>query len=136
MPCADGLCVLLCQLDHGFIGPTPADETFAGGFAERQPELDPWHRADQRFMHIFHGLDEMRLAQDKVNVLRLFDLYGLDVHLAASCCQLLFFKTSVVDRYPHLYPAVFVLLPHYAPSVWVPAGGNLRRKPARIPRRV
>jgi hypothetical protein len=82
MPCADGLRVLLRQLDHGFIRAAPADETFAGGFAKRQAELDPRHRVDKCFVHVLHGLDKMRLAQDKVGLLRLFDLDGLDVHVA------------------------------------------------------
>src|SRR6266545_4179883 len=84
MSCADGLCVLLRQFDHGFIGPTPADEALAGGFAKRQAELDPRYRADQHFMHIFNGLDEMRLTQNKVDVFGLFDFYSLDLHGCAS----------------------------------------------------
>jgi hypothetical protein len=35
-------------------------------------------------MHILDGFDEMRLTQDEIDLFRLFDLYGLDVHTKVS----------------------------------------------------
>jgi hypothetical protein len=34
----------------------------------RQPEADARKRAHQRLVEIFHGLDDMRLAEDEVGV--------------------------------------------------------------------
>src|SRR5688572_31211008 len=84
MPRANGLRVLLCQLDHRLISPCPADETFARRLAECQPELDSRYCAYQRFVNVFDSLDEMGLPQNEIDGFRLFDLYGLDFHELVS----------------------------------------------------
>src|SRR5689334_5822066 len=95
MPGADGLCVLLRQLDHRFIRPRPADKTLAGSFTECQPKLDSGHTAHQRLVDILDGFDEMGLAQDEIDRFRLFDFYGLDFHMIL----LRQFRTMSVVRY-------------------------------------
>jgi len=81
--CADGLRVLLRQVDHGRIGATPTDKAFTGRLAKRQPELDPRHRRDQRLMDILDGLDEMALAEDEIRRPWFFDLDGNKFHISS-----------------------------------------------------
>ncbi len=56
---ADCLRILLRQRDHVIVGAAPADQAFAGGFAEGQAELDAGHMGDQGLVNILDGLDEM-----------------------------------------------------------------------------
>src|SRR5208283_5191932 len=51
-----------------------------GGLAEGQPEADARNRADQRLVDIFHGLDEMRLAEDEVGGIGLDDGHHGEFH--------------------------------------------------------
>ena len=47
---------------------------------ECEPELDSWHRADQRFVNVLDRLDEMRLAENEVGGVRLVDLHDDELH--------------------------------------------------------
>ena len=74
MPGADGKCIRSGQFDHGGVGAAPADEALAGCLGKGHAELDAGYRADQSFMEVLHRLDEMSLAEDEVDRLRLLDL--------------------------------------------------------------
>src|SRR2546428_13602593 len=45
-----------------------------------QNEADARNRAHQRLVEVFHGLDEMRLAEDEVGVVRLDDGHHGEFH--------------------------------------------------------
>ncbi|MCY1181424.1 hypothetical protein D9M73_219250 [compost metagenome] len=77
---ADGLGVLLRQFDQRVVVAGPAHQAGAGRLAEGQPEADAGHRAHQRLVDVFHRLDEMRLAENEVGVVRLGDLHGDEQH--------------------------------------------------------
>jgi hypothetical protein len=47
-----------------------ARQAGSGSLVEGDPEFDPRRLIDQRFIDIFHGLDEMALTEDNVRVLR------------------------------------------------------------------
>ncbi len=70
---ADGERVVAGQLERGVVIAGPAHQPLAGSLAEGQAETDAGHRADQRFVEVFHGLDEVRLAEDEVGGFRLDD---------------------------------------------------------------
>jgi hypothetical protein len=70
---ADGQCVVACEGEGSFIITRPAHQPFTRGLAEGQPEADARNRAHQRLVQVFHGFDEMRLAEDEVGGVRLDD---------------------------------------------------------------
>ncbi|MNT82088.1 hypothetical protein D3C72_2217670 [compost metagenome] len=80
MPGADGQGVPAGQVQHGVIGAGAAHQALARGFAEGQPEADAGHRADQGFVDVFHGLDEVGLAEDEVDLFRLVDGHADELH--------------------------------------------------------
>jgi hypothetical protein len=80
MPCPHSQRILAGQVKHGLIGTTPAHQALAAGLAERQAKLDARHRPHQRFVEIFHGFDKMRLPQNEINWLGLFNLNDLNFH--------------------------------------------------------
>ena len=80
VPRSHCLGILLRQLDHLCIGAAGAHQAFPGRFAESHPKLDPRHAVDQRFVHILHSLDEVRLTQDEVEFERLFNGYRCQIH--------------------------------------------------------
>ena len=86
MPGGDSLGVLDGEPIMASIRAGPADQALARRFAERQPELDAWHGADQRLVKILDRLDEMALAQDEIDVVRLLDSdkVQLQAHRALS----------------------------------------------------
>src|ERR1019366_4900535 len=80
--------VARAQLHHGgagqvrelVVGAAPTDQRRPGGLTEGEPELDPGHGSHQRLVEILHGLDEVALAEDEVDILRLVDGDGGDLH--------------------------------------------------------
>jgi hypothetical protein len=68
------------QVEHNFIGTAPTYQTFSGGFTKGDPELDPWHSIDQGFVYILYSLDEMRLTEDKIDLLGFLNYYADQVH--------------------------------------------------------
>ena len=65
---------------EGFVVAVHARETRPGGFVERDAELHLRHRVDQRFVEVFHGLDEVRLAQNDVAALGNFERNRFQLH--------------------------------------------------------
>src|SRR6516164_1101497 len=63
---ADGQRVVACEGEGGFVITGPAHQPFTGGLAESQPEADARNCAHQCLVEVFHGLDEMRLAEDEL----------------------------------------------------------------------
>jgi hypothetical protein len=51
-----------------------ADEAIPRGFGKRQSKLDAGHSSDQNFIQVFHGLDEVALPQDEVELVGVLDL--------------------------------------------------------------
>ena len=72
--------VALGQLDHRAIRAAPAHQHGAGGFTERDAELDPRDRLNQRLVNILNSLDEVALAEDEVDVVGLFNGDGFEFH--------------------------------------------------------
>jgi hypothetical protein len=77
---ADGQYVVACEGEGGFVITRPAHQPLTGGLAEGQPEADARNRAHQRLVEVFHGLDEMRLAEDEVGGVRLDDGHHGEFH--------------------------------------------------------
>jgi hypothetical protein len=65
---------------HARIGAGPANQALAGRLAEGQPKLDARHGGNQCLMNILHRLDEVRLAQNEVGIIGLFDLHDEKLH--------------------------------------------------------
>ncbi len=74
--------VLARELQHGIIRAGGTHQAQCGGFAESQPELDARDGVDQRFVDVLHGLDEMGLPEDEVDLFRF-----LDLHAFSSICR-------------------------------------------------
>ena len=89
---ADGQGVLPGQLNHGRVRAGPTHEAFAGRLAKGHAELDAGDGADQRLVEVLHGLDEMGLAEDEVDGLRLLDL---------DCGEFDFHSNQMVARRRH-----------------------------------
>jgi hypothetical protein len=56
------------------------NQTFVRCFAECQCELGHRNRRHNDLIDVLNGFDKMRLAQDKVESVRIFDFNGPDFH--------------------------------------------------------
>jgi hypothetical protein len=72
--------VLFCQFGHGLVGAGPAHKHFAGRFAEGGAELYTGHGLNHCLMKVFDRFDEVALAEDQINPVRLDDSYGTKLH--------------------------------------------------------
>lgn len=68
------------QAGHRWVRARPSDEALAGCLAECQPELDAGDGSEECLVVVFDALDEVRLSEEEVDVVRLLDLEGLDFH--------------------------------------------------------
>lgn len=80
MSSPDVLGILNRQPEHLFVRSFGPDQAGSGGLAEGQSEHYPGYGGDQYLIQILHRLDEMRLAQDEVDIFRLFDSYCFYLH--------------------------------------------------------
>src|SRR5262245_58724173 len=85
VPGADCARVLLRQLDHRGVGARASHQAFAGGFAESDAEPDSRHRADQSFLDVLDGFEEMRLTEDKIRRVWLVDFDRSELHVDLLC---------------------------------------------------
>jgi len=76
--------VLPGQLDALLVRARDADEALVRGLAEGQAELGEGHGAHHGLVHVLHGLDEMRLAEDEVQGIGVLDGDGLQFHIWSS----------------------------------------------------
>ena len=83
---AGGKCerILFRQFDHALIRPRPTHEHGTGSFTKGHTELDARNGLNHRLVNIFDGLDEVRLPQDKINLVRLVDPYCRELHLGRT----------------------------------------------------
>ena len=72
--------VLLGEFDELGVGPGVADQADIRGLAEGQAELGARHGGDHGLVHVLHGLDEVRLPQNQVQLVRVFELHDSNVH--------------------------------------------------------
>lgn len=81
--CADRQRIAHGQLDELLVVPRPADEHRPRRLAEGEPEAEVRRAARERLVQVLHRLDEVRLAEDQVQLLRLLDGDRLQLELSA-----------------------------------------------------
>jgi len=89
MACGDCFGIFLCKFNHQGIGARPSNQAFARGFTKGHAKLDTWHGIYQRFVDVLDGLDEVRLTQNEIRIIRLFDFQRDELHLKRllpRCC--------------------------------------------------
>ncbi len=72
--------ILLGQFQQGFIGCSVPDQAFIGSLTKCYGKFSHGDRGNHYLVNVFNGFDEMRLAQDKIEPVRVFDFYGGDFH--------------------------------------------------------
>lgn len=70
---ANGLRIFPRELGQVRIGAAPAHEARPGRFAKSEPETDARHSGDECFVDILHRFDEVRLAENEIEIGGLFD---------------------------------------------------------------
>jgi hypothetical protein len=63
----------LGEINEALFIPNEPNECWTGGFTKGNPELHRRVRLHYCFVQVFNGLDEMRMPEDEIHVVGLFD---------------------------------------------------------------